>query len=74
MSGICTHLGCTVHRDQKNDLYHCPCHGSRFNPKGEVLDGPAPKNLPWLAVNLSPDGTLLIHPSRHVSQDFKITI
>ena len=43
MSGICTHLGCTVNRDA--DGFRCPCHGSVFDEDGQVLSGPAPRPL-----------------------------
>jgi len=55
--GICTHLGCIPkYRPQLNaaDLpagwpggFFCPCHGSRYDLSGRVMDGsPAPLNLP----------------------------
>ncbi len=54
--GICTHLGCSpTHRPElaPADLgpdwvggYYCPCHGSRFDLSGRVMNGsPAPSNL-----------------------------
>ena len=75
---ICTHLGCipTYRPDiAPPDLgpgweggFFCPCHGSRYDLAGRVLDGsPAPLNLPvppyyyinetTLRVGMLPDGS-----------------
>lgn len=41
MSAVCPHLGALVRWNQSEHCWECPAHGSRFNAKGDVIQGPA---------------------------------
>ncbi len=73
VSLVCTHLGCIVKRAE--DGFDCPCHGSKFGSDGEVVAGPAPRGLPWLAVSQAADGTLLADRAKEVDagESYKVS-
>jgi len=66
ITSTCTHLGCTVART--NQGFACPCHGSRFDSRGRVVGGPAPRPLPWLDVSRSANGDLVVNADNEVAE------
>ena len=41
----CPHLGCALKWNPHEHSWDCPCHGSRFDQKGKLLDNPATGDL-----------------------------
>jgi cytochrome b6-f complex iron-sulfur subunit len=70
LSGICTHLGCTINQSAEGFL--CPCHGSRFAPDGSVIAGQARLPLPRYLVGADEAGRLWIDTSQEVDAAFRL--
>jgi glycine/D-amino acid oxidase-like deaminating enzyme/nitrite reductase/ring-hydroxylating ferredoxin subunit len=54
LSPVCTHMKCFVQWNYAEKSWDCPCHGSRFNLDGEVIYGPAVKELEKKILDLEP--------------------
>ncbi len=90
ISGVCTHLGCTVKfspfaRAQEIEShgqpfvalgeFHCPCHGSKFHGDGTNFAGPAPRPLMWHPLEVSAaNGELVVDLGREVDNDFRLVV
>ena len=54
----CTHRGCQVR--PAGDIMECPCHGSRYSRAGNVIRGPAPKDLIKYSTEVTPDSIRIL--------------
>ncbi|MGH8900341.1 MAG: FAD-dependent oxidoreductase [Egibacteraceae bacterium] len=57
VSVTCTHLSCTLKWNSAETTWDCPCHGSRFDYKGQVVNGPAVEDLAYLTLNAPKQAT-----------------
>ena len=71
-SAVCPHLGCIVSWNSTEESWDCPCHGSRFDPYGRVINGPASTNLdsPEQYRALLNAAALLLESSASLSTNF----
>ena len=58
LSATCTHEGCLVSGVDR-PIFVCPCHGSRYDHTGAVVNGPAPAALPRYGTEFV-DGVLVV--------------
>lgn len=54
----CTHMGCELQWNDAEKSWDCPCHGSRFNYDGSIIEGPA-----LVALNHPDEGRNQVEPN-----------
>lgn len=54
----CTHLGCTPRWFSNEHRFRCPCHGSNYDIKADVIAGPAPRPMNRCKIWLDDDGVI----------------
>lgn len=64
----CTHLGCAVPWDQEAGEFICPCHASRFEMDGDVVNAPAPRPLDRFAITIE-DGQIQVDTGEAIERD-----
>ncbi len=63
LSLMCTHLGCTANWKPSEGIFHCACHGSKFDRMGINFAGPAPRPLDRFKMDHTPEGELIVDKS-----------
>jgi len=63
----CTHLGCTP--DWSENKFKCPCHGSGFDIEGINFEGPAPRPLERVHVELDAEGRIIVDRAKRYQAD-----
>jgi cytochrome b6-f complex iron-sulfur subunit len=69
VSAVCTHLGCIAQWKPEANMIVCPCHGSKFQPNGKKIEGPATRSQPLYAINLTADGELQVDKLQIIKAD-----
>lgn len=52
LSTVCPHAGCAIDYDEKRNLFACPCHTSTFGLDGRRREGPSPRDMDSLEVEV----------------------
>jgi len=67
LSSKCTHLGCTVPWNEKDQVFACPCHASTFDMRGDVRSPPAPRALDLFPVVIEA-GIVKVNTARRIER------
>jgi cytochrome b6-f complex iron-sulfur subunit len=68
---VCPHLGCQPVFLQEQNIFVCPCHGSKFDSEGRVLAGPATENMTLATLRLDAQGALVAYPKEKVRPGYR---
>lgn len=64
----CTHLACVVLWHESEGQFYCPCHGSRFEADGKVLNRPATRSLHRFPVTIE-DGDVRVDTGTPITHE-----
>lgn len=48
VEAVCRHMGCTLSFNDAEKTWDCPCHGSRYDIDGNIIEAPTVKPLEYL--------------------------
>lgn len=65
----CTHLGCTPDWKEAENKFKCPCHGSGYDAEGVNFEGPAPKPMARVHVELDGEGRIVVDKAKLYEAD-----
>lgn len=74
VSAVCTHLGCITNWKSEEGIIACPCHGSKFDKEGNVLEAPAPRPLQRFAMALDEQGQLVVDKGMIVGEEVVLKV
>ena len=74
VSAVCMHLGCITQWKPEANMIVCPCHGSKFQPNGKKIEGPAAGPLAHYAINLTADGELQVDKLQIIKADLVLKV
>ncbi len=66
LSVKCTHLGCSIKSEEEDFI--CPCHHSKFNKFGEVLESPAKRPLNYYPITIK-NGEVIVDLKKSIKRD-----
>lgn len=69
VSAVCTHLGCIANWKSEEGIIACPCHGSKFDKEGRLMEGPAPRALPRYSMMMDEQGQLVVDKGLVVGEE-----
>lgn len=49
---VCVHLGCLYQWQPSTNRFECPCHGSKYQKDGTYIEGPAPRSLDRMEIQV----------------------
>ncbi len=65
----CTHLACMVSWEEEHERFACPCHGSKFEMDGDVINPPAPRPLDRFPITIDAAGRVKVDTGTPIERD-----